>query len=146
MPQINQLPLLGQVQSGDQIPVYTPENGDARRMPINLLRQYLAGFFEPISTGVQVINGSGAVSVTTPTTSYISVGVGDALTLADGTNGQLKNIVYVAEANAGDTGILTPANFGNGSTVTFNSVGNSVQLQFLSGEWWVVSLYGAVVA
>ena len=45
MPQINQLPLLAQVSPGDQIPVYVPNNGDARRLPISQLLQYFQQTF-----------------------------------------------------------------------------------------------------
>jgi hypothetical protein len=95
---------------------------------------------------VQALSGPGAVNVTTVTTAFTSTGTGDALTLADGAAGQLKAIVYVAETAGADTGILTPSNFGNGSTITFNNVGDSCLLQFLGTDWWVVSLNGAVVA
>lgn len=48
MPLIYQLPLLAQVSPGDQIPVYTPNNGDARRMPVSeLLRFFQANFASP---------------------------------------------------------------------------------------------------
>lgn len=40
MPQINQLPLLDTVSSGDQLPVYSPNNGDARRLQIGELFDY----------------------------------------------------------------------------------------------------------
>lgn len=95
---------------------------------------------------VQALSGPGAVNVTTLTTAFTSTGAGDALTLADGVAGQFKAIVYVAEAAGGDTGVLTPANFGNGTTITFNSVGHSVLLQFLGTDWWIVSNNGATVA
>lgn len=95
---------------------------------------------------VQALSGPGAVNVTTVTTAFTSTGTGDALTLADGAAGQLKSIVYVAETAGADTGILTPSNFGNGTTITFNAVGDSCLLQFLGTDWWVVSLNGAVVA
>lgn len=95
---------------------------------------------------VQSLSGAGAVNITTVTTAFTSTATGNALTLADGVAGQLKAIVYVAEAAGADTGILTPANFGNGTTITFNTVGDSVLLQFLGTDWWVVSLNGAVVA
>jgi hypothetical protein len=98
------------------------------------------------SAGVQTLSGPGAVNITSLTTAFASTATGNALTLADGVAGQLKMIVYVAEAAGADTGILTPTNFGNGTTITFNAVGNSVILQFIAAEWWVVSLYGAVVA
>jgi hypothetical protein len=95
---------------------------------------------------VQALSGPGAVNITTLTTAFTSTGTGDALTLADGVAGQLKAIVYVAEAAGADTGVLTPANFGNGTTITFNAVGQSVLLQFLGTDWWIVSNNGATVA
>jgi hypothetical protein len=95
---------------------------------------------------VQALSGPGAVNVTTLTTAFTSTGTGDALTLADGVAGQLKAIVYVAEAAGADTGVLTPTNFGNGTTITFSAVGESVLLQFLGTDWWIVSNNGATVA
>ena len=95
---------------------------------------------------VQALSGPGAVNVTTLTTAFTSTGTGDALTLADGVVGQFKAIVYVAETAGADTGVLTPANFGNGTTITFNAVGESVLLQFLGTDWWIVSNNGATVA
>jgi hypothetical protein len=95
---------------------------------------------------VQALSGPGAVNVTQLTTAFTSTGTGDALTLADGVAGQLKMIVYVAEAAGADTGILTPTNLGAGTTITFNDVGDSVTLQFIGTDWWVIGLRGAVVA
>jgi hypothetical protein len=102
--------------------------------------------FNNINGSVQSLSGPGAVNLTTYTTAFSSTGTGDALTLADGAAGQIKNIVYVAEAAGGDTGVLTPANFGNGTTITFNAVGESVQLQFIGTDWWIISNNGATVA
>jgi hypothetical protein len=95
---------------------------------------------------VQALSGPGAVNVTQLTTAFTSTGTGDALTLADGVAGQLKTIVYVAEAAGADTGILTPANLGSATTITFNAVGDSVTLQFIGADWWVIGFRGAVVA
>ena len=95
---------------------------------------------------VQALSGPGAVNITTLTTTFTSTGAGNALTLADGVAGQLKAVVYVAEAAGGDTGVLTPTNFGNGTTITFNAIGHSVLLQFLGTDWWIVSNNGATVA
>ena len=95
---------------------------------------------------VQALSGPGAVNITTLTTTFTSTGAGNALTLANGVAGQLKAVVYVAEAAGGDTGVLTPTNFGNGTTITFNAVGESVLLQFLGTDWWIVSNNGAIVA
>jgi hypothetical protein len=100
----------------------------------------------PVFGTIQSLSGPGAVDITSLTTAFTSSGTGDALTLADGAAGQFKNIVYVAQVAGADTGILTPANLGNGTTITFNTVGDSCQLQFIGTNWWVVSLNGAVVA
>jgi hypothetical protein len=95
---------------------------------------------------VQALSGPGAVNVTQLTTAFTSTGTGDALTLADGVAGQLKTIIYVAEAAGADTGVLTPANLGSATTITFNAIGDSVTLQFAGTDWWVIGLRGAVVA
>lgn len=97
------------------------------------------------STG-QALSGPGAVNITGLVTAFTSTAAGNALTLADGAQGQLKTIIYVAEAAGGDTGILTPTNLGSATTITFNAVGDSVILQFAGTDWWVVGLRGAVVA
>jgi len=98
------------------------------------------------SAAVQSLSGPGAVNITSLATAFTSTGAGNALTLADGAQGQLKTIIYVAEAAGGDTGVLTPTNLGSGTTITFNAVGDSVTLQFAGTDWWVVGFRGAVVA
>ena len=98
------------------------------------------------SATVQALSGPGAVNITSLSTAFTSTATGNALTLADGAQGQLKTIIYVAEAAGGDTGVLTPANLGSATTITFNAVGDSVTLQFAGTDWWVVGFRGAVVA
>ena len=95
---------------------------------------------------VQALSGAGAVNITSLATAFTSTATGNALTLADGAQGQLKTIIYVAEAAGGDTGVLTPTNLGSATTITFNAVGDSVTLQFAGTDWWVVGLRGATVA
>jgi hypothetical protein len=98
------------------------------------------------SATVQALSGPGAVNITSLATAFTSTATGNALTLADGAQGQLKTIVYVAEAAGGDTGVLTPSNLGSATTITFNAVGDSVTLQFVGTDWWVIGFRGAVVA
>lgn len=40
MPQINQLAAVDQVQSGDQVPIYSAANGDARKASLSLLKAF----------------------------------------------------------------------------------------------------------
>ena len=103
-------------------------------------------FSNAIVGSIQSLSGPGAVNITTGTTAFTSTGAGNALTLANGVAGQFKTIIYVAEAGGADTGVLTPTNFGNGTTITFTNVGDSVVLQFIGTDWWLVSINGATVA
>jgi hypothetical protein len=98
------------------------------------------------SGAVQALSGAGAVNITSLATAFTSTAAGNALTLADGAQGQIKTIIYVAEAAGGDTGVLTPTNLGSATTITFNAVGDAVTLQFAGTDWWVIGFRGAVVA
>lgn len=90
----------------------------------------------------QTLTGPGAVDLATLTTKWITTGA-DAATLENGFDSQVKCVVLVA---SGGTGTLTPDNFGPGTTITFDSVGDSVCLQFLNGEWHILSNNGCVIA
>lgn len=87
MPTINQLPLLNTVSTGDQIPVYTPNNGDARRMPINaLLQLFQAQFAAPTLSTQFATPGTGFnVAVQTPVSQQQWLLIQPAGTLASGT-------------------------------------------------------------
>ena len=100
----------------------------------------------PIVGSIDLLIGPGAADVSTLTTEFESTGTGDALTLADGFVGQIKTVIYTAEAAGTDTGILTPDTPLGYSTITFNDVGDSVTLQYSSLGWAVVGVYNAVVA
>ena len=92
---------------------------------------------------VQALSGAGAVDVTSMITQVTTTGA-DALTLANGANGQMKIITMVAD---GGDGTLTPATFANGTTITFNDVGDSVLLVYnTTGGWAAVSNVGCTIA
>ena len=90
-------------------------------------------------------NGPGAVDVTTTTTAFTSTGAADALTLADGTTGQIKTVVYIAEAAGGDSGVLTPANRIGYASITLNAIGDTVTLQFVGTGWAILAVNGATI-
>lgn len=95
---------------------------------------------------IQSLSGGGAVNLTTTTTAYTSTATGNALSLANGTAGQIKTIVYVAEAAGADTGILTPSSRLGYATITFNAVGDTVTLQYFSGGWAIIGSRGVTIA
>ena len=77
------------------------------------------------------MSGAGAVSLATAIT-WIATDGKNALTLADGIEGQRKSLVMTGDT--GD-GTLTPRGLANGSTITFDDVGDSAELLFTNGAW-----------
>ena len=113
------------------------DGGSARATPNPLLSGA-----KTVAT-VQALSGAGAVSLNTLHTALTTTGA-QAQTLANGVNGQIKTITMVAD---GGDGTLTPATFANGSTITFNDVGDSVLLIYnTTGGWALVSNTGCTIA
>ena len=103
-----------------------------------------ASYGKAIRGGVQSLSGAGAVDLTNLITELTTTGA-DALTLADGTtSGQIKIINMIVD---GGDGTLTPATFANGTTITFDAVGESATLVWNSTIGWVaISTVGATIA
>ena len=87
MPTINQLPLLAHVSPGDQVPVYSPNNGDARRLPVSALLQYFQQTFASptLATNVYTPGTGFNVAVPTPVAAQQWMLIQPAGTLALGT-------------------------------------------------------------
>lgn len=87
MPTINQLPLLAQVSPGDQVPVYSPNNGDARRLPISSLLQFFQQTFASptLATNVYTPGTGFNLAVPTPVAAQQWMLIQPAGTLALGT-------------------------------------------------------------
>ena len=87
MPTINQLPLLTQPNSGDQIPVYSPNNGDARRIPLgSLLTYFQQQFASPtLATNVYTPGTGFNIAAPTPVAQQQWILIQPAGTLASGT-------------------------------------------------------------
>lgn len=88
--------------------------------------------------------GPGAISVDTLTTKVTTTGATDALTLANGTDGQIKTIIHDVD---GGGFVLTPATKTGYSTITSTTAGDSVTLQYVTTRGWIIlSLRGAIAA
>jgi hypothetical protein len=87
MPLIYQLPLLSQVSSGDQFPVYTPANGDARRVSVGALLQFFQQSFAAptVATNLYTPGTGFNITVPTPTSEQQWMVIQPAGTLAAGT-------------------------------------------------------------
>ena len=96
-----------------------------------------------ITGSVQSLSGAGAVNLTDLITEVTTTGA-DALTLANGSAGQVKIITMIVD---GGDGTLTPTTFANGTTITFDAVGESATLVWNSTVGWVAtSTVGATIA
>lgn len=89
-----------------------------------------------------------AASISTQTTFVTTNGDSDLdnVTLADGTEGQVKHIVCVAEGNAADTWKITPANMVGGTQITFSGVGDGCTLVMYSAGWVVSGNNGGTIS
>jgi hypothetical protein len=67
MPTINQLPVLSTISSGDQLPVYSPNNGDARRTSVGSLLTYFQQTFASPTVSVNLYVPSAGFNITVPT-------------------------------------------------------------------------------
>lgn len=87
MPTINKLPLLGTPSGGDQLPVYAPNSGDARRMSITALTDYMQDTLDLPDNAANITYnpaGTGAVATTVQTKLRETVSVKDFGAVGDG--------------------------------------------------------------
>lgn len=87
MPTINQLAGISQVSGGDQLPIYVPNNGDARKVSVNQLLQYFQTTFASPTVATNLFTpGTGFnVAVPTPVSEQQWMVIQPAGTLAAGT-------------------------------------------------------------
>ena len=91
-----------------------------------------------IFNGTETIAAGGTSTALSLTKSlhYIDADAGgDTFTLADGVNGQVTTILLTSSTG---TATITPANLAGGTSVTLNADGDSVVLQFMDTEWFIL--------
>lgn len=98
-----------------------------------------------ITSGIQTVAGGGtttALSLTKTLHSIDSDAGGDIFTLADGTIGQ---IVTICQKSSTGVSTVTPANLSGGTSVTMDAAGDSVVLQFVDTDWYIIGGNGYTV-
>ena len=87
MPTINQLAGLSQVSGGDLLPIYVPNNGDARKVSVTQLLTYFQTVFAAptVSTNLYTPGAGFNVTVPTPVSEQQWMLLQPASTLATGT-------------------------------------------------------------
>lgn len=104
---------------------------------------YLA--FDGTAEAVTAAGSAVAINVTSPLsniTSTATTTAGNALTLADGVQGQLKIITLIVDG--GDVQI-NPANFANGLSITMEDAGDNITLIFNNSKWQILSNTGCTI-
>ena len=66
MPQIYQLPLLNVVSGGDQLPVFSPNQGDSRRVSINSLLDYFQKTFASPTLATNIFTPGTGFNIAVP--------------------------------------------------------------------------------
>lgn len=102
-----------------------------------------ASFGSDVVLATQSLSGAGAVNVTSAFTALTTTGAAQALTLANGSVGELKIITHVVD---GGSAVLTPTTKIGFTTITFTGVGESATLVYTAAGWAIVALNGAVAA
>jgi len=102
-----------------------------------------SSFGTDVVYSTQSLSGAGAVNVTNTFTSLTTTGASQALTLANGSVGEMKIIVHTVD---GGSAVLTPTTKIGFSTITFTAVGDSATLIYTSAGWAIIGSRGVTIA
>lgn len=121
----------------------TSQNGFIGAVTGNITGNVTGNITGDVFATNQALSGAGAVNVTDMLTSLTTTSAAQALTLANGTIGQIKIICHVVD---GGSAVLTPTTKIGFNTITFTAVGDSAMLIYTAAGWDIVALNGAVAA
>ena len=126
-------------------PSGTPVN---KKLTVANLLNYLPTFLA-FAQAEQSLTGAGAANVTSAVTAFTTNtdnSGNNAVTLAGGTSGQVKILYTKVETSSGQTTVVTPAAFANGTTITFDAVGDSAILYYNGSTWVCLAQQGCAIA
>ena len=86
---------------------------------------------------------SGAIALTDSFATFNTTSGSAAMTLADGTEGQFLGLSFTTDG--GDL-VITPANFANGTSITFADANDCASLAFDGTNWHIISNVGGTIA
>lgn len=121
----------------------TSTNGFIGAVTGNITGNVTGNLVGDVQASVQSLSGAGAVNITDMFTSLTTTGAAQALTLANGTAGQIKIISHVVD---GGSAVLTPTTKIGFTTITFTNVGDSATLIYTASGWAIIGISGAVAA
>jgi hypothetical protein len=102
-----------------------------------------------LKQAVQTLTGDGsttlAANVTTAITTINATAATGTVTLADGSDGQIKTIINVSTSGTNNI-VITPANLRGYTNITLNAPGETVTLLFKVSKWNIIGGHGYVAA
>jgi hypothetical protein len=102
-----------------------------------------------LKQAVQALTGDGSTTlvanVTTAITTINATAATGTVTLADGSDGQIKTIINVSTSGTNNI-VITPANFNGYTNITLNAPGETVTLLFKASKWHIIAGNGYVAA
>jgi len=121
----------------------TSTNGFIGAVTGNITGNVTGNITGDVFATIQSLSGAGAVNVTDMMTSLTTTGASQALTLANGTVGQIKIITHTVD---GGSAVLTPTTKIGFSTVTFTAVGDTVMMVYTAAGWAIIGDRGVTIA
>jgi hypothetical protein len=113
--------------------------GASLGVPLSIARSTLAATFAgAVVTGSTTLSGAGAIPITTSLVKFTSTAAANALTLANGVDGQRLTIVHDVKGTLG-TGVITPTTKTGFSTITLTNAGDTVSLVYVTTRGWMVT-------
>ena len=102
-----------------------------------------------LKQAVQSITADGSTSIAANVTTAITVvnatSATEAVTLADGSDGQIKTIINISTAGTNNV-VITPTNLRGFTNITLNAQGETVTLLFKNSKWNIIAGHGYVAA
>ena len=102
-----------------------------------------------LKQAVQSLTGDGSTSLTANVTSSITVvnatSATGTVTLADGSDGQIKTFINTSTSGTNNV-VITPTNLRGYTNITLNAPGETVTLLFKSSKWNIIAGNGYVAA
>jgi len=102
-----------------------------------------------LKQAVQTLTGDGSTTLVANVTSAITTvnatSATGTVSLADGSDGQIKTFINVSTAGTNNV-VITPANLRGFTNITLNAPGETVTLLFKVSEWNIIGGHGYVAA
>ena len=93
------------------------------------------------SQAITVDASSQVADVTSAVTYGQSTSAVGNISLADGSDGQIKTFINVSTSGTNNV-VITPTNFRGGTTITLNAEGETVTCLFKNAKWNIIASHG----